>query len=284
MKHNLLLLAGLLVLSVSRVLAQDAANTVRETPAAKTSSLTLAAIYGNNANYYGQTAEERLPYLLTNASYRLVNGVYFSASGYQLLTNSQATFEEVDLSAGYDVDLATGLIGSVGYTRSFFAKNSPLLQAANENTLSASVTYDWKLLKSSLSSFYAFGKTSDVFLTLNNSKSMDLGSLFSDKDYISFEPGFEIASGTVQYLEEYIVRRENQIQIPGAPRVPEYTTRTRSASTFDMLSYSANFLLGYNRSHYLIETGYQLSYLGSHISTTNRKPRSFFNLSLYYQF
>ncbi len=113
---------------------------------------------------------------------------------------------------------------------------------------------------------------------------MDLGSLFSDKDYISLEPGFEIASGTVQYLEEYIVRRDNQGQMPGGPRFPDYTTLTRSASTFDILSYSANILLGYNRNHYLIETGYQLSFLGSNISATNMKPRSFFNLNLYYQF
>ncbi len=270
-------------MSASMVTAQDSILT-RDTPAAKTPSLTLAAIYGNNANYYGQTAEERLPYLLTNGSYRLANGIYFSVSGYKLLTNSDATLAEVDLSAGYELDFSKRFSGSFGYTRSIFGRNSPLLQAANENTLSAAFIYDWKFLKSSLSSYYAFGTTSDVFLTLNNSKSMDLGSLFSDKDYISFEPGFEIASGTVQYLEEYIVRRDKQPQVPGAPRAPEYTTLTRSASTFDMLSYSANFLLGYNRSHYLIETGYQLSFLGSNISATNRKPRSFFNISVYYQF
>ena len=272
-----------LIMSGSIVAAQDTTR-VREMPVAKTPSLTLAAIYGTNANYYGQTAEERLPYLLTNGSYRLANGIYFSVGGYRLLTNSESGLAEVDLTAGYEVDFTKSLSGSFGYTRSIFGQNSPLLQAANENTLSASIDYDWKFLKSSLSTFYAFGTTSDVFLTLNTSKLMDLGSLFSDKDFISFEPGVEIASGTVQYLEEYIVRRDKQLQIPGFPRAPEYSIQTRSASTFDMLSYNANILLGYNRNHYLIETGYQLSFLGSNISASNRKPRSFFNLSLYYQF
>lgn len=281
MKHKFMILAFLLCIC-SMTFAQDV-TTARDTTA-KTPSLTLAVIYGNNANYYGQTAEERLPYLLTNGSYRLANGIYFSVSGYRLLSNNEATLAEVDLSAGYEVDLAKNLNGSFGYTRSIFGRNSPLLQATNENTLSASLTYDWRFLKSSLSSYYAFGTTSDVFLTLNNSKSMYLGSLFNDKDFISLEPGFEIASGTVQYLEEYIVRRENQGQIPGAPRVPEYTTLTRSSSTFDLLSYTGSILLGYNRSHYLVETGYQLSYLGRNISATSKKPRSFFNLSLYYQF
>ncbi len=283
MRHKFSLLTIILLLCFKLLDAQDIPNS-RDSAAKKMPSLTLAAIYGNNADYYGQTAEERLPYFLTNASYRFANGIYFSASGYRLLSDSQPTFSEVDLSAGYDMDLAKGLIGSFSYTRSFFARNSPLLQAANENTLSASLNYDWRYLRSSLGSYYAFGKTNDVFLTLTNSKSLDLGSLFSEKDYISFEPGFEIASGTVQYLEEYIVRREGQGQMPGGLRFPEYTTLTRSASTFNILSYSANALLGYNRTHYLIEAGYQLSFLGTNISATNRTPRSFFNLGLYYQF
>jgi len=282
MKQKFRVLVIGLIMKCCIVAAQDTAiNT--NAPIVKSPTLTLAAIYGTNANYYGQTAEERLPYVLTNGSYRLANGIYLSVGGYRLLTNSEATFAEVDLTAGYEVNFTESFSGSFGYTRSIFGQNSPLLQATNENTLSASVSYDWKFLKSSLGSFYAFGTTNDVFLTLNNSKLIDLGSLLSAKDFISFEPGFEIATGTVQYLEEYIVRRENQVQIPGAPRIPEYAILTRSDSTFDLLSYSANFLLGYNRSHYLIEMGYQLSFLGSNIATS-KKPRSFFNLSLYYQF
>jgi hypothetical protein len=59
---------------------------------------------------------------------------------------------------------------------------------------------------------------------------------------------------------------------------------TRNASSFDMISYNMNFLLGYNRNNYLIETGWQVSTLGKNVSETKQKPRSFFNLSLYYQF
>lgn len=252
----------------------------------KNSSLTLAAIYGSNANYYGQTAEQHLPFVLTNASYRLKNGIYFSAGAYKLLNIGESAISELDLSAGYEVDVTRNFNASFGYTRSFFEQNSPLLQAANENTISASLAYDWRFLKTSFSSFYAFGTQNDVFLSLNNSRSFNLGSIVKDKDYISLEPGFEVVGGTLQYLEEYIVRRERQVQIPGAPRVDDnqYSILTRSASTFDMLTYNMNVLLGYNRNNYLIETAYQLSYLGKSISATNRKPRSFFNLSLYYQF
>jgi hypothetical protein len=284
MKQTFIVLVLALIISNCSFAAVIDSNTV------KTPSLTLAAIYGSNANYYGQTAEQRLPYLLTNASYRFKKGIYLSAGAYKLTNAGESSaVSELDLSAGYEVDFNKNFSGSFGYTRSVFAKNSPLLQAANENNLSASLTYDWKILKTNISSFYAFGTQRDVFISLNNSRSFDMGSLFSENDYISFEPGFEIVGGTLQYLEEYIVRYERQVQIPGAPRVPnngenQYAISTRSATTFDMLSYSMNLLLGYNRSNYLIETGYQLSYLGGNILAANRKPRSFFNLSLYYQF
>ena len=252
----------------------------------KSNTLTLAAIYGNNANYYGQTAVERLPYVLSNASLRLKSGFYLSAGAYKLLNQGGSTFSEIDLSAGLEGDLVKDLSGSFGYSRSFFSQNSPLLQAGNRNTLSASLIYDW-FLKSNLSSYYAFGTQQDVFLSFSNSKSIDLGSLFDNKDFISLEPGFELVGGTLHYLEEYTVRNEKRQGLLGNPLFPgnnQTTTRTRDASTFDMLTYNTSLLLGYNRANYLIETGYQLSTLGKNVSDTRQKPRSFFNLSFYYQF
>lgn len=253
----------------------------------KNATLTLAAIYGNNADYYGQTAEERLPYFLTNASLRLKSGLYFSAGSYKLLNTGSSGISAVDLSAGFETDITKNLSGSVSYTRSFYAQNSPLLQASNENALSASLGYDFNFLNTSLSTSYAFGTQQDLFMSFNASKSIDLGSLFSDKDFISLEPGIELVGGTLHYLEEYIVRRERQFLPPLNPRFPdreqEYTM-TRDASSFDMLSYSTNLALGYNRSNYLVEAAWQLSALGKNVSETRRKPRSFFNLSFYYQF
>lgn len=254
----------------------------------KSNSLTLAAIYGNNANYYGQTASERLPYLLSNASLQLKSGFYLSAGAYKLLNVGGSAISELDLSAGFEANIAPDFTGSLGYTRSFFAKNSPLLQAANENTLNASLGYDWKFLKSNLSSYYAFGTQQDVFVSFSNSKSIDLGSLFDNNDFISLEPGFELVGGTLHYLEEYRIRKDRRDGLLGSPPLfpgpPQYTTGTRDVSSFDILSYNTNVLLGYNRGNYLIETGYQLSILGKNVSEGNQKPRSFFNLSFYYQF
>lgn len=258
-----------------------------DSTAVKRTTFTLAAIYGSNANYYGQTAEQRLPYVLANASLRLKSGFYFSAGSYKLTNTGGSGISEFDLSAGFEAELSKNLSGSLAYTRSFYAQNSPLLQAANENTISASLAYDFNILKTGLNTYYAFGTQQDAFVSFSTSKTMNLGSLFSKKDFISLEPGIELVGGTLHYLEEYIVQRDRRgglLMNPLFPGREQNYTMTRDASSFDMLSYNMNVLLGYNRSNYLIETAWQLSALGRNVSETKLKPRSFFNLSFYYQF
>ena len=269
------------LLIAGNIFAGDDSTTVKRT------TLTLAAIYGSNANYYGQTAEQRLPYVLANASLRLKSGFYFSAGSYKLTSTGGSGISEFDLSAGFEAELSKNLSGSLAYTRSFYAQNSPLLQASNENTISASLAYDFNILKTGLNTYYAFGTQQDAFVSFSTSKTMNLGSLFSKKDFISLEPGIELVGGTLHYLEEYIVQRDRRIGLPMNPLFPnreQNYTMTRDASSFDMLSYNMNVLLGYNRSNYLIETAWQLSALGRNVSETKLKPRSFFNLSFYYQF
>ncbi len=283
MKRGIILLTVALLFAVNTFAQRD--STQEE---AKRTTLTLAGIYGNNANYFGQTAEQKLPYVLTNASLRLKSGFYFSVGSYKLINAGGPAISEFDLSAGYEIDLSKNFNASFGYTRSIFAQNSPLLGAANENTLSASLAYDLDVFKTSLNTYYAFGTQRDLFMSFTTSKALNLGSLFSKNDFISFEPGLELIGGTLHYLEEYIVRRDapqNLIPFGPNPISREQNYRiTRDVSSFDMISYNLNFLLGYNRSNYLIETGWQISALGKNISETKQKARSFFNLSLYYQF
>lgn len=253
----------------------------------KRNTLTLAAIYGNNANYYGQTAEQKLPYFLNNAALSLKSGLFFSVGSYKLINAGGPLISELDLSAGFEHQLTKKLNGSVSYSRSIFAKNSPLLGAANQNTISTSLDYDLNFIKTSFNSYYAFGTQRDLFLSFTASKAINLGSISKEKDFISFEPSFNLIGGTLHYLEDYIVRRDRIENMPNnpipPPRYPNYTI-TRSASSFNMISYNMNFLLGYNRRNYLLEGGWQVSQLGKNVSEMKQKPRSFFNLSFYYQF
>lgn len=276
LKRYILLLLGLFVASAS-IAAVDSTEV-------KSATLTLAAIYGNNANYYGQAAEVKLPYALTNASYRLKNGIYFSAGSYKLINYEGPAISELDLSAGFETNLSKKLNASFGYTRSFYAQNSPLLQAANENTISAGLEYDFNIFKAALNNYYSFGTQQDNFSSLELSKVLNLGSLFNDKDFISFEPGFELVGGTINYLEEYRVERGRRNPSAQFPPRPPYKDRIRYSTGFGMLSYNTNLLLGYNRSNYLLEAGWTISALGKNISDNAKKARSFFNLSFYYQF
>jgi hypothetical protein len=253
----------------------------------KRNTITLAAVYGNNANYYGQTAEQKLPYVLNNATLSLKSGLFFSVGSYKLINAGGPLISELDLTAGYEHQLTKKLNGSIAYSRSIFAKNSPLLGAANQNTISTSLIYDLNFIKTGFNSYYAFGTQRDLFLSFTASKSINLGSISKDKDFISFEPSFELIGGTLHYLQEYIImrdRREAGQNNPFPPPRDRNYTITRSASSFNMISYNMNFLLGYNRRNYLLEGGWQVSSLGKNVSETKQKPRSFFNLSFYYQF
>ena len=255
-------------------------------------TLTLAAIYGSNANYYGQTTDERLPYVLTNASFRLANGFYLSGSAYRLLNLSGPGMSAVDASAGFAFDISKNMSADIGYTRSFYPENSPLLQAGNPNTASVALGYDWSIFQSNLGSDYSFGKEQDLFISFSNSKLIDLGSLFNDRGYFTLEPAVEVVGGTQHYLEEYTVRKTNREKLidriknpftpPGQGDQTETVTTTKTS--FDLLSYNFSLPIGYNRGNYLLEAGYQVSVLGKKVSADSPKPHSFFNLSFYYQF
>ncbi|MDB5014963.1 MAG: hypothetical protein JWQ25_3165 [Daejeonella sp.] len=264
-------------------------------------TLTLASVYSSNANYYGQAASDKLPYALLNATVRFPKGFSLSAGTYKLV-NYGSGLSEGDLGAGYDFNLSKKLAASVGYTRSFFPKNSPLIQAANENSASAALGYSWKWMKTNLSADYAFGKESDWFVTFSNSKEISLGSLFSENDYVSLEPAFELVGGTQNTITQYQTQnRAKQIRqilqdnplanignlFPGYKEdgTPNGTTTTEVKTTsFDLLTYNLKLPLAYNRGNYVVEASCQLSLLGKKVEGASSKPRSFYNLSVYYQF
>ena len=278
----------ILVCIASKVFAaKDSLNT----DSTKT-SLTLATIYSTNANYYGQTTEAKLPYLLTNATLRFKNGFSFSVGGYKLL-NSGSGISEFDLGVGYDYKISKNSSGSFGYTRSFYPDNSPLIQSVSGNTASATLAYDWKLFNTLISSDFAFGDgNSFIFLTLGNSKLFDLGSVFSDKDYLSLEPSIEIVSGAS--ISENDTASNGSSSVGGKKKKgglvrklfpqPSSATNSFTIPPFDLLSYNFKLPLAYNRTHYTIETSYQLSVLGKNLAGYSSPTRSFFNLSFYYMF
>lgn len=256
----------------------------------KKSTLTLAAIYGNTANYYGQSTVEKLPYLLSYGGYSLKSGFYISAAALKLL-NYGSGISAIDVSSGFNFDVTKNFVADLSYTRSFYQKDSPLLQTSNENTISAGLNYDFSLWETGVTADYAFGTENDLFVTFRNSRFIVLGSLFSEKDYISLEPSVDIIGGSSHYYETYTVekkRRQGLLDpiLPNPNANPNSRTETKTVETtsFDIMTYSVSLPVAYNRANYSLEASYQASILGKKFAEGSNKPRSFLNLSVYYQF
>ena len=99
----------LLLLTFSLIAGNSFAQRDTTQEDSKQTTLTIAGIYGNNANYYGQTAEQKLPFILTNASLRLKNGFYFSAGTYKLINEGGPFLSVLDFSAGFEADISKNL-------------------------------------------------------------------------------------------------------------------------------------------------------------------------------
>lgn len=256
----------------------------------KKATITVAAMFNSNVSYYGQTTNERLPYVLANATMRFPIGFHLSAGSFKLL-NYGSGLSETDLGVGFDHDFSENFNMGVSYTRSFFPDNSPLLQASNENNLNFSSTYSWGILKSSLDADYAFGTKHDIFLSLNNSREISLGSVFNEKNLLYIEPAIELIAGTRYFYETYTIAKGNRDKAkgkasssPGNSGANATTTITSESQSFKLLSYNLKLPLSFSRANYIAELSYQISILGHNAEAELKQKQSFFGLAFYYQF
>ncbi|WP_301924186.1 hypothetical protein [Ferruginibacter sp.] len=266
-------------------------DTTKAAPADSTASrstLTVAAVYANNASYYGQKSAESTPYAALSATVRFNSGFYFSGLAYKLLNEQTSSVSASSLGAGVNFKLAKNLSADLNYSHSFYPAYSPLLQAANADNASAAFIYEnW--LNVNLSGDYAFGKTNDEFFTGGISKSISLFSI-GKKDIVTINPSADIVAGTQHFYQTYLTEQKLRDSVLGIILSPvtgtpsQGTTKTATTTAFNLLSYNFKLPLAYNRSHYVLEAAYQLSVLSNHAQTDPGKTNSFVTLSFYYQF
>ena len=257
--------------------------------ASSKSTLTLAAVYSNDASYYGQRAAEKIPYAAVAVNYQLPSGIYFTGQTYKLLNDNNSTLSAGSLGAGVNFKLAKNLTTDLSYSHSFYAVNSPLLQAANADNASVSLSFE-KWLTTSLTGDYAFGKTSDAFVTAAISKQISLFSI-GKKDVVTITPLANIVGGTQHFYQTYIKEKKIRDSLLGVLPVPIFGrpnsnqhTDTVMTTAFNLLSYNFKLPLAYNRGNYVIEAAYQLSLLSDHVQASTGNVNSFFTFSFYYQF
>ena len=253
-------------------------------------TLTVGATYANNVSYYGQKAEESMPYIAASASLRLPFGLYFTGTGYRLLNDSGRVVSASAAGIGFAFNITKKLTADLSYSHTFFPDNSPFLQAANPDNASAALKYEY-WMTTGVNADYHFGKQQDVFVTLSTEKQITLGSLFSGKDLITLTPLIEVTGGTQRFYQTYIIQnllRDSLLGLPlpgiGGLGGTESESTTSTTTQFNLLSYNLRVPLAYNRAHYMIEAAYQLSVLGPKAETGGGKLNSFFNFSVYYQF
>ncbi|MEO6722647.1 MAG: hypothetical protein ABIN67_19915 [Ferruginibacter sp.] len=253
------------------------------------STFTIGAVYANNASYYGQKSAENTPYAALAATYRLKSGIYFSGLSYKLLQEKTSSVSAASLAAGINFKLSKRLSADLSYSHNFFPAYSPLLQAGNADNASVGIVYE-HAITINLTGDYAFGKTSDQFVTGGISKSINLFSI-GKKDIVTINPSADVVAGTQHFYQTYLTEQKLRDSVLGiilSPITGEpsqgSTTKTVASTTFNMLSYNFKLPLAYNRSHYVLEAAYQLSVLSKQAQTDPGKVNSFATISFYYQF
>jgi hypothetical protein len=257
---------------------------------AKQKSTLTAGITGcNNADYYGQRALTNLPYVAAAATYRFGFGLYFTGMAYRLLNDSSHTVSAENIGAGIALKLANKLTADLSYSHTFYPNFSPFLQAANPDNATAALTFDnW--LTSTVTGDYAFGKSTDFFLTVGTAKTITMGSI-GKKDVITFTPAFDVVGGTQHFYQTYITEKRLEDSLVGAilapltgDQSPGSSSFTKTITQFNFLSYNLKLPLAYNRASYLFEIQYQVSLLSNKAETGAGKINSFLSASFYYQF
>lgn len=311
MKRTITLLSFLLC-AISGTWAQEANAPLADSTVTVTdstppkSTFTIGTSFANNANYYGQRAEEKTPYIALLASWNHKSGFYLTTVAYRLLNDSSRLASAYNFGAGYEFKLSKTFSLDLGYNYTLYPDLSPFLQAANPHMANLTLTHE-KWMKSSLTLDYAFGKTNDFFTTAGASKQFDLFSI-GKNDIVTFTPLIEITAGTQHFYEYYGKEKNLRDSILGKIKslLPGRgngngngngggngnnngngngtTIIEKNITSFDLLSYNLKLPVAYNRSHMMFEVSCQFSLLGDKVAYRPGELNTFIGASFYYQF
>lgn len=242
--------------------------------------------YGNNASFLGRYQTDILPYYSVDISYKSKTGLWLSLLTYDI-SNSTTFVDEVDVMAGWTIDLSKHVDASVFYTRYFFTESTELIKASVANTATASLGLDWGFLYSKVSGHYIFGGAHDFFLVIDNSRYIEFPNIISKNDYLSLDPKISMISGTQTFVDTYYVNRGAPLFDPpgnghsppkgrpgsggGAP-----LTRESLQTTFDILSYEFSLPVAYNIGKFSFEISGRYSIPVNLLEGDTSVPQFFF--------
>jgi hypothetical protein len=240
-------------------------------------SLSVGVNYGSDAMFFGRTGPITYPFLSTDVVYNSKLGFFVYGSALRLL--GYRTFvDEVDLGGGYLYHPTKKFSGSISYNRFIFNKEERIIESATSNDINWKNSFDWKPFKSTVIFDYLFGKSSDFFMTVTQSKYFETkGNIFTDRDYLSFNPAVSVIVGTQNFVQLYYLEHEEGLYL----RSGENGVNN---GRLNFLNYSFKLPIAYNTPHYTFELAYKYSIPVNVEGALQNKHESFINLSFFYVF
>ena len=256
----------------------------------KKQSVSVGVNYGTDASFFGRTSPKKYPYVTTDLIYNTKLGLFVYGSAWKVF-NSPPAFDEFDWGAGYSYRFTKDIKGAITYTHFSFSDQASIIKSASSNDINLKNSFDWHLLKTSITMDYLFGQSNDFFLSINHSHYFESNfNIFDDKDYITFEPSFNIIFGTQNFVENFSYKHDfffdhDDPSKPPPNGKPVYSNDFAIKNTeFLPLDYSFRLPLAYNRPHYTIEAAYKYSIPVNVQGSLLNSNESFFNLTFYYLF
>ncbi|MBW4890648.1 hypothetical protein KXQ82_13010 [Mucilaginibacter sp. HMF5004] len=254
----------------------------------KKQSVSAGVNYGTNASFFGRTSPVTYPYLTTDVIYNTKFGLFVYGSAWKVI-GSPPAFDEFDVGGGYNYKLNNDIKGTISYTHFSFNDKAQIIKSASSNDINFKNSFDWHLLKTSITADYLFGKSNDFFLSIGHSHYFESNfNIFDEKDYITFEPSFNMIFGTQNFVEYFSNQhgffdyKEDPNKPHGIQPLPnDYSVKN---TQFNPLNYNFRFPLAYNRPHYTVEAAYKYSIPVNVQGSLFNANTSFFNLTFYYLF
>jgi len=246
-------------------------------------SISVGFNFGSDAMFFGRTGPIRYPFYSADVIYNTKQGFFIYGSALRLI-GYRTSIDEVDIGGGYLYRPSKKFSGSISYTRFIFNKEQRIIESATNNDINFKNSYNWGFLKSTVILDYLFGRSNDIFLTVSHSKYIEPDwRLFSNNDYITFNPTISMILGTQNFVQTYALDHQTRFTVANIYK-NDYSPYQYNNGRFNMLNYSFKLPIAYNRPHYTFEFAYKYSIPVNVEGALRNRKESFYNLTFYYLF
>ncbi len=246
-------------------------------------SISVGFNFGSDAMFFGRTGPIRYPFYSADVVYNTKQG-FFAYGSLLRLIGYRTSIDEMDIGGGYLYRPSKKFSGSISYTRFIFNKEQRIIESATNNDINFKNAYDWGPFKSTVILDYLFGRSNDFFVTINQSKHFEPNwKLFSNNDYITFNPSISMILGTQNFVQTYALDHQTRFVSANIYK-NDYSPYQYNNGRFNALNYSFKLPIAYNRPHYTFEFAYKYSIPVNVEGNLMNRRESFYNLTFYYLF